>query len=82
MEAANEIIVKASDDTRAVYGVKKWAEIVFRRGKMTKGESLTILHERAETLDPEKDDFYKFLGIEQRKQIDKKKVLQRIKKEM
>ena len=31
---------------------------------MTKGEGLTILEERAEELDPEKDDFYKFLGIE------------------
>ena len=82
MEAANEIIVKASDDTGAVYGVKKCAEIVFRRGKMTKSEGLTILEERAEALDPEKDDFYKFLGIEQGKQINKEKVLQRIKKEM
>ena len=36
-------------------------------GKMTKSEGLTILEERAEALDPEKDDFYKFLGIEQGK---------------
>ena len=38
-----------------------------RRGKVTKGEVLTILEERAEALDSEKDDFYKFLGIEQGK---------------
>ena len=67
MEAANDIIVKASDDTGAVYRVKKCMEIVFRRGKMTKGEGLTILEARAETLDPENDDFYKLLGIEQGK---------------
>ena len=53
MEAANDIIVKASDDTGAMYQVKKCAEIVFRRGKMTKGEGLTILKERAEALEPE-----------------------------
>ena len=82
MEAANEIIMPASDDTGAVYGVKKCPEIMFRRGKVTKGEGLTILQERAEVLDPEKDDFYKFLGIEQEQQLDKKKVLQRIKEEM
>ena len=55
--AANELIVKASDDTGAVYRMKKCAEVVFRRGKMTKGEGLTIKEERAEALDPEKDDF-------------------------
>ena len=82
METANEIIVKASNDTGAVYRVKKCVEIVFRRSKMAKGEGLTILEERAEGLDPKKDDFYKFLGIEQGKQINKQKVLQRIKKEM
>ena len=65
MEAANEIIVKASDDTGAVYGVKKCAEIVFRRGKMTKGEGLTILEEKTKALDPEKDDFCTILGTEQ-----------------
>ena len=67
MEAANDIIVKANDDTGAVYGVKKCMEIAFRRGKTTKGEGLTILEARAETLDPERDNFYKFLGIEQGK---------------
>ena len=43
--------------------VEKCAEILFRRGKRTKGKSLTILEERAEALDPEKDDFDKFLTI-------------------
>ena len=33
---ANEMIVQASHDTRACYGVEKCAEIVFKRGKMVK----------------------------------------------
>ena len=34
LEVVNEIIVKASMDTGACYGVKKCAEIVFKKGKM------------------------------------------------
>ena len=34
LSAANEMIVKASDDTGACYGVKKCAVIVFDHGKM------------------------------------------------
>ena len=34
---------------------------------MIKSESLTTLKERTKALDPEKGDFYKFLGIEQGK---------------
>ena len=81
MEVSNEIIVRASDDTGAVYGVKKCAEIVFRRGEMIQAEGLTILV-KPEALDPEKEDFYKFLEIEQGKQIDKGRVMLRIRKEM
>ena len=33
---ANEIIVHASHDTGASYGVRKCTEIVFERGKMVK----------------------------------------------
>ena len=55
MEAANEIIVRASDDTGAVYGVKKYAEIVFKRGEIIKGEGLMILDKKAEALDLEKE---------------------------
>ena len=40
LEIVNEMIVKASMDTGACYGVKKCAEVVFRRGKMIKGEGL------------------------------------------
>ena len=43
LEVTNETIVKASRDTGACYGVKKCAEIVFRKGKMVKGEGLPVL---------------------------------------
>ena len=82
MEAANEIIVRASDDTGAVYGVKKCAEILFKHGETIKGEGLMILDKKAEALDPEKKEFYKFLGIEQGKEIDNGRVMVRIRKEM
>ena len=49
MQAAKEIIVRASDDTGAVYGVKKCAEIVFERGEIIK-EGLVILDKKAERL--------------------------------
>ena len=54
LEIANETIVKASMDTGACYGVKKCAEIVFKKGKMIKGEGLTVLEEKMEVLDPNK----------------------------
>ena len=43
LEIVNEMIVKASMDTGACYRVKKYAEIVFRRGTMIKGEGLAVL---------------------------------------
>ena len=43
LEIANETIVEASMDTGACYGVKKCAEIIFRKGKMVKGEGLLVL---------------------------------------
>ena len=48
-----------------MYGVKKCAEIVFRRGRMVKGDGLQVLKERVEALDPAKHDCYKFLGCEE-----------------
>ena len=81
LEIANETIVKASMDTGACYGVKKCAEIVFREGKMVKGEGLPVL-EKMKALDPEKNDVYKFLGCEQNNDIDVKEVLERVKKEI
>ena len=49
----NEMIVKASMDTGACYGLKKQSEVVFRKGKMIKGEGLA--------LDPNKNEIHKFL---------------------
>ena len=40
------MIVQASNDTGACYGVAKCAEVVFERGKMVKGEGLQVLNER------------------------------------
>ena len=48
-------------NTEACYGVKKCAEIVFRKGNMVKGEGLPVLEEKMKALDPEKNEVYKFL---------------------
>ena len=65
LEATNETIVHASLDTGACYGVKKCAEIVFKRGKIIKGEGLNVIEEKMKALDPEQREIYKFLGCEQ-----------------
>ena len=82
LQIANETIVKASMNTEACYGVKKCAEIVFRKGNMVKGEGLPVLEEKMKALDPEKNEVYKFLGCDQSDDIDFKKVLERVKKEI
>ena len=82
LEIANETIVKASMDTEVCYEVKKCTEIVFRKGKMVKGEGLPVLEEKMKALNPEKNDVCKFLGCEESDDIDVKKVLERVKKEI
>jgi len=82
LKAVNKMIVRASLDTGACYGVKKCAEIVFNRGKMVKGEGLEVLNERMKTLDPEQNECYKFLGCEQAEGIDTDIVFGRVKDEM
>ena len=82
LKDVNEIIVQASYDTGACYGVSKCAEIVFERGKMVKGEGLPVLNERMETMDPDENEIYKFLGIEQADGIKTKVVLERVKREV
>ena len=67
LKDVNEITVQASHDTGACYGVSKCAEIVFERGKMVKGEELPVLNERMETMDPDENEIYKFLGFECRR---------------
>ena len=82
LEIANETIVKASMDTEVCYEVKKCTEIVFRKGKMVKGEGLPVLEEKMKALNPEKNDVCKFLGCEESDDIDVKKVLEKVKKEI
>ena len=38
LKMANEILVQISMDTGAIYGVQKYAEIVFKNGRIIKGE--------------------------------------------
>ena len=76
------MIVKASMDAGACYGVKKCAEVIFKNGKLVKGERLVVLEERMKALDLEQNEVYKFLGCEQGNKIDVKKVMQRVKKEI
>ena len=76
------MIVKASMNTEACFGVKKCAESVFRKGKMIKGEGSAVLEEKMDALDPNKNEIYKFLGCEQADKIDVKRVMERVKKEI
>ena len=67
------VIVQAIHDTGACYGISKCVEIVFKRGKMARGEELEILEERIKAIDPDENEVYKFLGIEQADGIKTKK---------
>ena len=82
LKIVNEIIVQASHDTGACYGVSKCADIIFKNGKMVKGEGLQVLEERMETMDPDENEIYKFLGIEQADGIRTKAVYERVKEEV
>ena len=70
-----------SHDTGACYEVAKCAEIVIERGKMVEVEGLQVLEERMESMDPDKNDSYKFFGIEQADRI-KTKVYEQVKHEV
>ena len=82
LEVLNEIIVKASMDTGACYGVKKCAEIVFKKGKMVKGIGPAVLEEQMKALDPSRNENYKFLGCKQADKINVKQVMERVKNEI
>ena len=82
LEIVNEIIVQASRDTGACYGVSKCTEITFKNGKMARGEGLQVLEERMNTMDPDEKEAYKFLGIEQADGIRTKTVFKRVKEEV
>ena len=81
-EVVNEMFVKASMDTGACYGLKKCADILFRKGNIIKEEEWAVLEEKLDTLDSNKNEIYKFLGCEQAYKTDVKQVQKRVKKEM
>ena len=82
LKNVNEIIVQASHDTRACYGVSKCAEIIFEHGNMVRGENLQVLEERMKTMDPVENEVYKFLRIEQADGIRTKMVFERVKEKV
>ena len=82
MKEVNEITVQANLDTGACYGVAMCAEIVFGRGKMVRGEGLPVLEERMKTMDPDENEVYKFLGVEQVDGMKTKNVFERVKNEV
>ena len=82
LKIVNEIIVQASHDTGACYGVSKCAEIIYQNGKMVRGEGLQVLEERMKTMNPDENEVYKFLGIEQADGINTKAVYERVKEEV
>lgn len=82
LKAVNNMIVRASLDTEACYGMKKCAEIIFIRGKVVRGEGLVVLKEKMKALDTDQNEFYKFLGCEQAESIDRNTVYQKVSREM
>ena len=55
---------------------------MFERGEMVKGEGLQVLNERIKTIDPDKNEIYKFLRVEQADGRLKKEVYNRVKEEI
>ena len=49
---------------------------------MIKGEGLQVLEERMQTMDPDENEVYKFLGVEQADGIKTKAVFERVKAEV
>ena len=82
LKNVNEIIVQASHDTGACYGVSKCAEIIFEHGKVVREKGLQVLEERMKTMDLDENEIYTFLGIEQADGIRMKMVFQRVKEEL
>ena len=81
LKIVNEIIVQASHNTGACYGVSKCAEISYQNGKMVRGEGLQVLEERMKMMNPDENEIHKFLGIEQVDGINTKAVYERVKEE-
>ena len=82
LKNVNEIIVQASHDTVACYGVSKCVKIIFEHGKMVRAEGLQVLEERMKTMEPYENKIYKFLGIEQADGIRTKTMFERVKEDI
>ena len=54
---------------------------MFKRGKMIKGEGLSVIEEKMKALNPDQREIYKFLGCEQAEKIDMERVMARVKAE-
>ena len=52
---------------------------MFECGTMVRREELEVLEERIKTMDPDENEIYKFLGIEQADGVKTKKVFERVK---
>ena len=54
---------------------------MFKRGKIIKGEGLSVIEEKTKALDPEQREIYKFLGCKQAEKRDMERVMARVKAE-
>ena len=82
LKDVNEMIVQASNGAGACYGIAKYTEVVFERGKMMKGEGLQVLNERMKTIDLHENEICKFVGVEQADGNKRKEVYNRVKEEI
>lgn len=82
LKGVKEMIVQACNVTGTHHGLAKCAEIFFARGKMVKGEGLKMLNEKMKTTDPDENEIYKFLSVEQADFIKMKDVYNRVKGEL
>jgi hypothetical protein len=62
LHQSNEIVTQMSHDIGMRFGVTKCAEIIYRRGKMLKGNGMEIMEGRISSLDSTKDEYYTFYG--------------------
>ena len=78
LELTNEILVQASKDTGARYGVNKCCKAVFKHGKLVESYGLVINDELTNVLMPKENNTYKFLGLEQVRDIDRGAIVERL----
>ena len=57
-------------------------EHVFEHGKMVRGEGLSVLEQGMETMDPDENEIFTFLGVKQDDGIETKVVFKRVKSEV